>query len=208
VSKFRFSSGAAVGYRAEGPGYLVWYETPEEVRSWATALAGARRMGLAHRQSEGESTTMPHDPSRTGRPLWRRGLPLAVLCGFALMGAEGVEAQDPAGVDWDHQDLQHRYVRITDAGPRPDSQTLDPKHAVGWLNYSSLVARVRLPVNVAAHMTCTSDGGFRLVGERLVSPDIQASQFVSLCRLAPGAYPYEITLVPGLGRSPLVEARR
>lgn len=198
MSKRPFSSSAAVGYRAEGPGYLVWYETPEEAESWATALAGARRVAPTHRESEQGGATGPHDPSHIRRPR-RTGLPRVLLCGPALSGAEDVGAQGPASVTWDHQHLQHRYVRITDAGPHPRSQTLGPEHAVGWLNDSSMVARVSFPARVATHMTCTSEGDFRLVGERLVSPDIQASQLASLCRLEPGTYPYAVTLAPGIG---------
>ena len=135
---------------------------------------------------------------------WAHGIVFIVLSGFALAAAHVVQAQDHpahAGSEWDHHDLEHRYVRITDAGLTPKTSRLDPAKAVGWLNYSSLVARVSFPAEIVKKMTCISNGGFRVVGERLISPDIQSTQFASLCRLEPGTYSYEVTLAPGIGNA-------
>ncbi len=142
---------------------------------------------------------------RVGRQNVRRSrirvLTRSVVFGIALAGARAVVAQEHPGHEWDHDELEHQYVRITDAGLRPETSTLAATEAVGWLNYSRMVARVSFPADVAKKMICTSDGGFRSIGERIVSPDIQATQFASLCRLQPGTYPYEVTLAPGIGSS-------
>lgn len=147
---------------------------------------------------------MPWKGSSDTAKGWAFGIALIMLTGFALAVSHLAHAQGHpahAGPEWDHEDLEHRYVRITDAGLTPKTSRLDPKKAVGWLNYSSLVARVSFPADVVTKMTCISNGGFRVVGERLESPDIQSTQFASLCRLEPGTYSYEVTLAPGIGNT-------
>jgi len=99
----------------------------------------------------------------------------------------------------DHAELDHVYVRITDAGLRPPSQTLTASQAIGFLNSSAKVARVSFAASVAKDIKCRTRGSFELEGDRLSSGRIQGSQFASLCSIAPGAYAYRVDLQSGAG---------
>lgn len=137
----------------------------------------------------------------------------AVLA-LALAGAAPVTAQDapspqaPAqgapgtaqAPPWDHHVAdEHHYVRISDGGLHPKTLHLESESAVGWMNYSSLIARVSFDKEVAKRITCRAATGFQVTGERLTSPGIQAMQFASLCDFAPGEYTYRVELFPGIG---------
>ena len=101
----------------------------------------------------------------------------------------------------DHADHEHRFVRITSSKIRPATQQIHSTDAIGWVNYSSKIARISFDREVGKHLACTSRGSFRLTGDRLESGDIQARQFASLCRLAPGEYAYRVDLHTGSGSS-------
>ena len=90
-------------------------------------------------------------------------------------------------------------IRIFEGRVRPEVQTIGSDDALGWLNYTSRIARVSFDKEVGKHLTCTSPGSFRIDGERLVSGQIQATQFATLCNLAPGEYEYQVTLSSGAG---------
>jgi hypothetical protein len=105
-------------------------------------------------------------------------------------------AQEP-----DHADHEHKFVRITSSKLHPETQQITSTDAIGWVNYSSKIARVSFAREVGKHLTCTSRGSFRLTGDRLESGDIQSRQFASLCRLASGEYSYRVDLNVGIGSS-------
>lgn len=71
--------------------------------------------------------------------------------------------------------------------------------AFGWINYSSGSFRVSFDAEVGRKLTCASPGGFRIVGDRLESGEIRSGYFVSLCRLAPGEYDYELEMFSAEG---------
>ena len=73
--------------------------------------------------------------------------------------------------------------------------------ALAWANYSSRIARVVFDAEVAKRMKCRSATSFTLAGDRLISRDIQATQFASLCQLAQGEYAYNVELFAGSGSS-------
>ena len=106
-----------------------------------------------------------------------------------------------AAVEPDHAEHEHRFVRITSAKLHPATQQIHATDAFGWVNYSSQIARISFDREVGKHLACTSRGSFRLTGDRLESGDIQARQFASLCRLAPGEYAYRVDLHAGIGSS-------
>ncbi len=114
-----------------------------------------------------------------------------------LLGASGGIAR--AEEEPDHVEYEHRFVRITATRVRPETLALGSDQAIGWVNYSSQIARVSFDKEIAEKMTCRSPGGFRLTGDRLESNDIQSLQFASLCRLAPGEYTYRVVLFAGAG---------
>ena len=121
---------------------------------------------------------------------------LAVL-GIALVAL--FLALPLAAAESDHADHRHQLIRIFEGRVRPTVQTLDSSDALGWLNYTSRIARVSFAKEVAKKLTCASPGSFRIDGERLISGDIQATQFATLCNLAPGEYEYRVTLRSGIG---------
>lgn len=128
------------------------------------------------------------------KPVRRATLGLAAL---ALVGLTGAEGASPA---WDHADREHRYVRITSGGLKPEVQRVGSEMALGWVNDSDRIARVSFAREVGAKLLCRAAGGFRLTGDRLSSPDIQSTQFASLCSLAPGDYAYRVELLSGIGQ--------
>jgi hypothetical protein len=107
----------------------------------------------------------------------------------------------------DHVEHRHRMVRIRNASLHPTVQRLSADDAIGWLNYSDKVARVSFEASVARKMTCTSPSGFRVTGDRLESPGIQAQQFAAVCRLEPGEYTYRVQLQDGIGASGMTRGR-
>ncbi len=123
------------------------------------------------------------------------GLVLAVAALAAALGPPSAAEE----AENDHARLEHRFVRITDAGLHPDVQRIQRDEAFGWVNYSSKIANISFDREVGAHLTCRSRGSFRLTGERLESGNIQARQFASLCSLAPGEYTYRVELHAGIG---------
>jgi len=139
---------------------------------------------------------------------------LAVLgTALALAGAAPAAAQEapspqapaqaPAAAEsppWDHHVAdEHHYIRITDGGLHPKVLRLESEAAVGWMNYSSLIARVSFDKEVAKHLTCRAASGFSITNGHLASPGIQSMQFASLCDFAPGEYTYRVELFPGIG---------
>ena len=104
--------------------------------------------------------------------------------------------------DSDHIDHEHRLVRIGETSLHPPKLEIAPGDAFGWLNYSSEIATVSFAAEAADKMLCRErSSSFHLDGDRIQSSDIQARQFVSLCSLAPGAYPYRVELRSGAGGS-------
>lgn len=124
-------------------------------------------------------------------------LVLVVLALSPFLLAPAPAAAEEA--DSDHAEHRHQLIRIFEGRVRPEVQTIDTDDALGWLNYTSRIARVSFDAEVAKHMTCTSPSGFHLDGPRLVSRDIQSTQFATLCSLAPGEYAYVVTLHSGIG---------
>lgn len=124
----------------------------------------------------------------TRRLAWLLALPLALapLSAFAQS---------------DHGDHDHGVARILETRVKPEVIEIHSDDAISWLNYSSQRARVSFDAEVAKSLTCTSKGSFHLDGARLTSKDIQATQFASLCNLAPGEYEYRVDLSPGVGGS-------
>ncbi len=97
----------------------------------------------------------------------------------------------------DHAGQEHRVVRITSGRLHPEVVRLTTEEALAWVNYSSLIARISFEKSVAAKMKCRNRESFRITGERLESGRIQATQFASLCSLAPGKYAYRVGLFEG-----------
>jgi len=119
---------------------------------------------------------------------------------FAAVALIGLFTAAPLfAEDSDHADHHHQLIRIFEGRVRPAVQTIGATDALGWLNYTSRIARVSFAKDVAKNLTCTSPGSFRIDGERLISGDIQATQFATLCNLAPGEYDYQVTLRSGIG---------
>ena len=83
----------------------------------------------------------------------------------------------------------------------PRTVELQSTDALSWLNYSSKRARISFDSDVAKKMTCKATGSFRIDGDRLTTGDIQATQFASVCSLAPGEYEYRVDLRHGAGSS-------
>lgn len=121
-------------------------------------------------------------------------LALAVVAAVAFFVAAPAVAEDS-----DHADHHHQLIRIFEGRVRPQVQNIGSEDALGWLNYTSKIARISFAKDVGKKLTCTSPGSFRIDGERLVSGDIQATQFATLCNLAPGEYDYRVTLRSGIG---------
>ncbi len=103
------------------------------------------------------------------------------------------------GAEPDHAERDHRMARILETRVSPKVIEIHSADAIGWLNYSSKRARISFDAEVAKNLTCRSRGTFHLDGPRLVSNDIQATQFASLCSLAPGEYEYRVELGSGIG---------
>ncbi len=114
---------------------------------------------------------------------------------LVLLGSHPVHAES------DHADHDHQTVRISGGRIHPEHVNLGADDALAWANYSSRIARVVFDAEVAERMKCRSATSFTLAGDRLVSRDIQASQFASLCQLAPGEYSYKTELYSGSGSS-------
>lgn len=125
---------------------------------------------------------------------------LGALAGALLFTtALGARAEDVPSAD--HTQSDHVFITILALKVRPETQTIKPGDAVGWINYTNRIARVSFAKDVAKKMTCTSKGTFRINGERLESSDIQSQQFASLCSLAAGTYDYKVELFSGAGGS-------
>ncbi len=105
------------------------------------------------------------------------------------------------GAEPDHAEHDHQVARILETRVHPKVIEIHTSDAISWLNYSSKRARVSFDTEVAKNLTCKSVGSFRLEGDRLTSSDIQATQFASLCSLAPGEYEYRVDLRSGIGGS-------
>jgi hypothetical protein len=118
------------------------------------------------------------------------------LAALLVLAAHAARAADP-----DHIDHEHHLVRIGSNALHPETLTLGPNDAFGWLNYGDRIASVSFPASVAEKMLCRERSSFRLTGDRIESGDIQARQFVSLCSLAPGTYEYEVAMRSGIGGS-------
>jgi hypothetical protein len=105
------------------------------------------------------------------------------------------------GAEPDHAEHDHQVARILETRVHPKRIEIHSTDAIGWLNYSSKRARISFDAEVVKGMTCRSVGSFHLDGTRLTSSDIQATQFASLCSLAPGEYEYRVELKSGIGGS-------
>ncbi len=112
-----------------------------------------------------------------------------------LAGAAGDRAAAEV-TDPDHAGLRHRVVPITSQRLNPDLQRIGSGDAFGWLNYSTMVARVSFDKEVVDRLTCRSASKFRLVENRFESGDIRSGDFTTLCSLAPGEYDYRVELRP------------
>jgi len=102
-------------------------------------------------------------------------------------------------IDADAVSKNHEFIRISDGRIRPKVQELASDDAVGWVNYSSRIARVSFPREVGRSLICTSETSFRLAGDRLESAPIQSKQFASLCNFKPGEYDYRVDFYRGAG---------
>lgn len=146
--------------------------------------------------------------ARTGTPRERAVLTpttlLAVLLSSVLLG--GVAPVALADGE-DHHFLKHRFVRIRDGSLYPKVQPVGTHEATGWVNSSGKVAVVSFSAETARKMFCKSLNHFRINGDRLESGPIQARQFASLCRLAPGRYAYRVVLREEAGDSSLAPLR-
>lgn len=60
-------SNGGAGYRMEGPGYLVWYETREEAAAWAAVLEEARNASVRGPDPTA-GTRSPERQDREGTP--------------------------------------------------------------------------------------------------------------------------------------------
>jgi plastocyanin len=122
---------------------------------------------------------------------------------LALVAASALALGNAAAFaeESDHIDHAHRLVRIGEASLHPPKLEIAPGDAFGWLNYSSQIATVSFDAATADKMLCQQRSSFRLGGDRIESGDIQARQFVSLCSLVPGTYPYRVVLRSGAGGS-------
>ncbi len=105
------------------------------------------------------------------------------------------------GAEPDHAEHNHRMARILETRVHPKAIEIHSADAIGWLNYSSKRARISFDAEVAKNLICRSKGTFHVDGPRLISHDIQATQFASLCSLKPGEYEYRVELRSGLGGS-------
>lgn len=117
----------------------------------------------------------------------------------SLIASAGLALVGSAQAEVDHFDHDHRLIKIGNGSVRPSVATIGADDAVGWLNYSDKIARISFAADVAAKMVCKSPSGFRVTGDRLESPDIQARQFATVCSLAKGKYRYRVDLNNGLG---------
>lgn len=122
---------------------------------------------------------------------------VAIQLGYAAPARADEEGHDHS----DHAERAHRYVRISASGLHPREQQAGPEDALGWVNYSSKLARVSFDSDVAKHMVCTTRTSFQLTGQRLESAPIRAQSFASLCQLEPGEYAYKVQLYKGAGGS-------
>jgi len=108
----------------------------------------------------------------------------------------------------DHEDREHRFVRISDGKLTPREITLHATQAIAWGNYTAKAAVITFDREVAGRIICEEPGSFRLTATHLVSSRILPRQFASLCRLAPGRYDYRVELfgTPGSAeREPALE---
>lgn len=96
-------------------------------------------------------------------------------------------------------DASYRFVQIQNGRVHPRVLRIQAGQQLGWVNYSSKIARVSFERDVGKRLVCDTRTSFRLTGERLESQDIQARQFASMCRLAPGEYAYRVDLRNGVG---------
>ncbi len=124
----------------------------------------------------------------------RRAVWLLFLVLALVFGPASSFAAEP-----DHAEHDHRMARILETRVHPKTIEIHSTDAIGWLNYSSKRARISFDAEAAKSMTCRSRGTFHLDGPRLTSSDIQATQFASLCSLAPGEYEYRVELRSGIG---------
>jgi hypothetical protein len=122
---------------------------------------------------------------------------VTLSCVAVLAGP--IAARADAHDEDDHAHAPTVFVSIQQGHVRPEEQKITAGEAFGWRNYTSKIARVSFDKDVAKHLTCKSQGTFRLAGDRLESGDIQAQQFATLCSLAPGAYDYKVELRSGIG---------
>jgi hypothetical protein len=110
-----------------------------------------------------------------------------------LVAAAGGRAAAEAG-DSDHVGHRHRVVPITSQRLYPDVQRISVSDAFGWLNYSTMIARVSFDREVVDRLTCRSASRFHPMGDRFESGDIGPGEFTTLCSLAAGEYFYRVEL--------------
>jgi hypothetical protein len=124
-----------------------------------------------------------------------------LAAGLAGALALALAAPALAEEESDHADHEHQFVKIFEGRVRPGTLVMRSDDAIGWLNYTARIAQISFDKEVARHLTCHSQGSFHIDGDRLVSGDIQSTQFATLCNLAPGEYEYRVTLRSGIGSS-------
>jgi len=114
---------------------------------------------------------------------------------LALLGA----GFGPGRVARADGDGDHPFVRIRANRLQPEVVHIATGDPLGWINSTSQIARVAFDRSTARHMICDRNRGFRLTGDKLESPQIQALQFASMCTLTPGEYRYRVELTAGVG---------
>ena len=112
----------------------------------------------------------------------------------------------PTGAAWaagghDHEGREHRTIRITREGLKPNPLTISSKDAVIWVNYRENLTQVHFPGEVASSLICEAPSNFRLSGGNLISEPMRANEFASTCRFKPGTYDYKVRIfqVPHAG---------
>jgi len=111
---------------------------------------------------------------------------------IALAAAGAAHAEGEPWTPPDHADLETEIVGITSERLVPEVKHVESSEAFGWINHSSRRVSIRFDAEVARRMRCTSLTPFRVSDGRLVAPAIGSGEIATLCRLAPGEYPYVV----------------
>lgn len=93
--------------------------------------------------------------------------------------------------DHDHANSRHRIISVLPSTLLPSTRTLSSDDTFGWLNYTSDPIAIMFQVDVAKRLTCVSRTNFQIDGIHFAA-SLDSGGFASLCKLAPGTYPYEV----------------